>query len=96
MRTTTTPPPVPRRDGTVYLVLDDFGKFGQAYRETDTTQADLQTVVANLLAGQYERPLRVVAFWARDVTAAIAREVLARADAADLPLAVRDLVERIP
>jgi hypothetical protein len=101
MRTTTTPPPVPRRDGTVYLVLDDFGKFGHAYRETDTAQADLQTVVANLLAGQYERPLRVVAFntaqgWARDVTAAIAREVLARADAADLPLAVRDWVERIP
>ena len=85
-------PPVPSRDGTVYLVLDDFGKFGQAYRETNPTQADLQTVVANLLAGQYERPLQVVAFnttegWARDVTAAIAREVLARADAADLPVA---------
>ena len=68
--------------------------------KTDPTQADLQTVVANLLAGQYERPLRVVAFntaqgWARDVTAAIAREVLARAPAgaAELPLAVRDLVE---
>jgi hypothetical protein len=31
-------PPVPSRDGTVYLVLDDFGKFGQAYRETDPTR----------------------------------------------------------
>jgi hypothetical protein len=101
MPTTTTPPPVPSRDGTVYLVLDDFGKFGQAYRETDPTQAGLQTVVANLLAGQYERPLQVVAFnttegWARDVTAAIAREVLARAGEAELPLAVRDLVEGAP
>jgi hypothetical protein len=48
MRTTTTPPPVPSRDGTVDLVIDDFGTFGQAYRETDPTQADLQTVVANL------------------------------------------------
>jgi hypothetical protein len=38
MRTTATPPPVPSRDGTVYLVLDDFGKFGQAYRETDPTR----------------------------------------------------------
>ena len=51
MPTTTTPPPVPSRDGAVYLVLNDFGKFGQAYRETDRTQAGLQTVVANLLAG---------------------------------------------
>jgi hypothetical protein len=34
---------VPSRDGAVYLVLNDFGKFGQAYRETDRTQAGLQT-----------------------------------------------------
>jgi hypothetical protein len=47
MCTTTTPPPVPSRDGTV--VLDDFGEFGQACRESDPTQADLQTVVANLI-----------------------------------------------
>jgi hypothetical protein len=104
MRTTTTPPLSPShvgtvyQDDTVYLVLDDFGKFGQAYRETDPTQADRQTVVANLLSGQYERPLRIVAFntaegWARDVTAEIAQQALARADH-DLSPAVRDFVER--
>ena len=85
------------RDGTVYLVLDDFGTFGQAYRETDPTRADRQTVVANLLAGQYEHPVRVVAFniaqgWARDVTAEIAREILARADD-DMSPALREFVE---
>jgi hypothetical protein len=26
-------------DDSVYLVLEDFGKFGQAYRETDPKQA---------------------------------------------------------
>jgi hypothetical protein len=46
---------------TVYLVLQDFGSFGQAYRETDPSQADRQTVLSNLLSGQYERPLRIVA-----------------------------------
>ena len=93
-----TPSLVPSRDGTVYLVLDDFGAFGRAYRETDPTRADRQTVVANLLAGQYEHPVRVVAFniaqgWARDVTAEIAQEAVARADH-ELAPAVRDFVER--
>ena len=46
MRTTMTPPLVPSRDGTVYLVLDDFGEFGRAYRETQEAQADRQTVLA--------------------------------------------------
>jgi hypothetical protein len=59
---------------TVYLVLDDFGELGRAYRETDAAQADLRTIVADLLSGQYRHPLRVVAFntaegWARDVSA---------------------------
>ena len=65
------------------------------------SQADRSTVVADLLSGQYRRPLRVVAFntaegQERDVTAEIAREVLARAVELDreLPAAVRDFVER--
>ena len=100
MRNPMTAPLAPSRDGTVYLVLDDFGAFGQAYRETDPTRADRQTVVADLLAGQYERPRRIVAFniaegWVRDVSAEIAQEVLARAGADhELSPAMRDLVER--
>jgi hypothetical protein len=99
---TTTPRPLPRHDGTVYLVLDDFGQFGTAYRETDPAAADRKTVVADLLSGQYRHPLRVVAFniaegWARDVTGEVARELLARAAELDPDLdAVRDLVERAP
>jgi hypothetical protein len=56
-----TPPLAQGRDGTVYLVLDDFGELGSAYRETDAAKADLATVVADLLSGQYRYPLRVAA-----------------------------------
>jgi hypothetical protein len=95
-------PPLPHsRDGTVYLVLDDFGELGSAYRETDAAKADLTTVVADLLSGQYRHPLRVVAFntaegWSRDVSADIARQVVTRARELDrdLPAAVRAFVER--
>jgi hypothetical protein len=95
------PPPAPGPDATVYLVLDDFGELGSAYRETDPAEADLQTVVAGLLSGQYQHPLRVVAFntaqgWARDVTGEVAREVLACAVALhhEPPPHVHDFVER--
>jgi hypothetical protein len=94
-------PSVPDRDGTVYLVLDDFGEFGRAWREAQEAQADRQSVLADLVSGQYERPLRVVAFntaqgWARDVTAEIAREAFARAVALDheLPPHLHEFLER--
>ncbi len=97
-------PPLPHSregNGTVYLVLDDFGELGRAYRETDAAQTDLKTVVADLLSGQYRHPVRVVAFntaegWARDVSADIARRLLTRAREweHELPAAVRDFVER--
>ena len=86
------------QDDTVYLVLDDFGSLGQAYRETDPGQADRQTVLSNLLSGEYRRPVRIVAFnttegWARDVTAEFANEALAYPDQDDLSAAVRAFVE---
>jgi hypothetical protein len=82
------------RDDTVYLVLDDFGALGSAFRETDAAKADLTTVVADLLSGQYRHPLRVVAFntaegWARDVSADIARKVVTRARELDEELPAR-------
>ena len=85
------------QDDTVYLVLDDFGSLGQAYRETDREQADRQTVLSNLLSGEYRRPLRIVAFnttegWARDVTAEFAIEALTRED---LSAAAREFAEGV-
>lgn len=67
----------------VYLVLDDFGHLGRAWRETDEAGASRATLVRNLLDGQYEAPVRIVAFntaegWSRDVTVDIADEVRRR------------------
>jgi hypothetical protein len=75
-------------DVTVYLVVNDFGKLGKAYVETDVAEADRETVILNLLSGQYSNALRVVAFntaegWSRDVSEDIANEVLERAFDAD-------------
>jgi hypothetical protein len=93
---------VPGRPGdVVYLVLDDFGSVGQAYREADPSEDDEAYVIHNLMTAQYSRPQRIVAFsvaegWARDVTADVARKVLDRAIAsgAMLPPTTRELVER--
>ena len=66
-----------------YLVLDDFGRLGRAWRETDEAGATRATLVRNLLEGQYENPVRIVAFntaegWSRDVTVDIADELRRR------------------
>jgi hypothetical protein len=64
---------VPEQD--LHFVLCDFGQSGQAYVETDPTEA-----VRNLLHGQYDRPVRVLALdveegWVRDVSEIIATKV---------------------
>ena len=71
-------------DVTVYLVVNDFGKLGKAYVETDITEADRETTIRNFISGQYSNALRVVAFntaegWSRDVSVDIANKVLERA-----------------
>src|ERR1700691_6412666 len=74
----------PSDDVTVYLVLNDHGKHGIAYDETDPAEADLETTIQNFLTGRYENALRVMAFnaaegWSRDVSEDIARGLLQRA-----------------
>ena len=71
----------PSDDVTVYLVLNDHGKHGIAYDETDPAEADLEITIQNFLTGRYENALRVVAFntaegWSRDVSEDIAQELL--------------------
>jgi hypothetical protein len=71
---------VPSLNEDVHFVLCDFGRAGLAYVETDPSEADATTVVQNLLHGQYERPVRVLALnadegWARDVSETIAAKV---------------------
>jgi hypothetical protein len=70
----------------VYVVMQDFGNFGRAYCETDEERADRETLIRSLIDGQYDHPVRIVAFntaqgWSRDVSTEIAREVGQRAKA---------------
>jgi len=79
----TSPSIVPWGEKDTYLVLDDFGRLGRAWRETDEAGTSRATLVRNLLDGQYENPVRVVAFntaegWSRDVTLDIADELRRR------------------
>jgi hypothetical protein len=47
----------------IYLVLDDFGaRIGRAWREADEGKTDRATVLRGLMEGQYNAPVRVVAF----------------------------------
>jgi hypothetical protein len=49
-------------DVTVYLVLNDNGKLGLAYVETDPAEADRESIIRNFLSGQYGNAVQVVAF----------------------------------
>ena len=102
MRRTWTPSIVPRDDDdTVYLVVNDFGRTGVAFVETDIERTDLETVISDLMDGQHSSPIKVIAFntaahWSRDVSADIAREIQRRADLAnqDLSSSIEDFVQR--
>ena len=79
-RSNWTPSIVPSTDQTVYLVADDFARIGRAWRETNLETADLETVIQQMLAGEYSNPIRVAAFntsehWSEDVSEDIAREI---------------------
>jgi hypothetical protein len=68
----------------VYLVLDDFGgRIGQTWRETGVEDANLETVLTDLLGGQFSNPVRVIGFnaaegWSRYVSEDIANELSQR------------------
>lgn len=88
-------------DQTVYLVLDDFGDLGRAYREADPDTSDLESVIDGLLTGQYTNPVRIVAFntqqkWSDDVSKQVAREIKRRCDLqlSDVPPSAQAFVGR--
>jgi hypothetical protein len=97
-----TPSIVPNGDDqNVYLVVDDFGRGGRAWREADVEATDLETVILDMLEGQYKNPVRVVAFntaekWSQDVSADVAFELRQRCDLQlpDVPFFLQDFVDR--
>ena len=97
-----TPSIVPdENDRTIYLVADDLGKPGRAWREADYEATNLETVVQDLLAGQYRKPSRVVAFntaerWSEDVSVDVAHELRRRCDLQmrDIPFYLQAFTDR--
>jgi hypothetical protein len=88
-------------DDTIYLVADDFGQIGRAWREADYDTTDLETVIQGLLSGEYSNPIRVVAFntgerWSEDVSEDVASELRRRCDLQmrEVPAALYDFVDR--
>ena len=86
-------------DQTVYLVVDRFGPFGSVYHETEVERTDIEKIIADLMSGQFNDPVRVVAFntlehWSEDVSKDIADEIQTRCDieGVAVPEHVRDFV----
>jgi hypothetical protein len=97
-----TPPIVPKSDdASVYLVVDNLGSYGEVWREIETVRTDLESVLEDLLSGQYSSPVRVVAFntaegWSRDVSEDVAHELRRRSDLQrkDLSEGLADFIRR--
>jgi hypothetical protein len=86
-------------DRDVYLVLEDFGPLGRAWRETDDSETDRQTLIRDMLDGQYENPVRIVAFntaegWSRDVSEDIANDLQdAWSNRAEISASVEEFIQ---
>jgi hypothetical protein len=87
-------------DQTLYLVVDGFGD-GATRRELEIERANLEATICELMLGQFNDPLRVIAFntlehWSEDVSVEIALEIQSRCDmdGRDLPEHIKDFVER--
>jgi hypothetical protein len=92
---------VPRGvDQDVYIVLENFGgRLGCSWRETDVESADRDTLIRDLVDGQYSDPVRIVSFnvaggWCRDVTMDIADELRRRyVEFDEVPDSILDFLE---
>lgn len=84
-------------DETIYVVVDSLG----AGREAESERTDLGAVISDLLSGQFNCPIRIVAFntlehWATDVSRDVAVEIQCQSDMDGLPVPehLKDFVDR--
>lgn len=77
--------PVPYgADQTIYVVVDGC-QHGKIYQEIEIERADFEAALTDLLSGQFNDPIRVVAFntlehWSKDISVDVAREIQCRCD----------------
>jgi hypothetical protein len=72
-------------DQTVYLIVDRLARLWSVYRETEVERIDLEMVITDLMSGQFNDPVRVIAFntlehWSEDISKQIADELQVRCD----------------
>jgi hypothetical protein len=72
-------------DQTVYLVIDRLDARGSADREIEVERSSVETIIGELMCGQFHDPVRIMAFntlehWSDDVTAEVAVEIQTRCD----------------
>ena len=86
--------------GTVHMLLDDFSR-ARAWREMDEEHTDERDIVSEIIDGEFNRPIKIVAFnleenWVRYVTEDIARAVIetATAERQQLSRAAAEFVAR--
>lgn len=78
-------------DQTIYLVVDSFSARDGTYREIELERSDFETVVSDLLSGEFNAPVRVIAFntlehWTDDVSKQVAEEIQSCCDAEAAPV----------
>lgn len=85
-------------DQTMYLVVERPGPDRIARK---TERADLETVIADLMSGQFSDPVEVIAFntlehWSDDLSKAVATEIRCRCDIEgyDIPVYLDEFVGR--
>ena len=66
-------------------MMDDLGRLGRVWHETDPDSTDRETVIRDLLDGQYFNSVRVISFniaegWSRDASDDIADALRWRCD----------------
>jgi hypothetical protein len=86
-------------DETAYLVVDRLGRLGGVDREIEVERADIETIIADLVAGQFNEPVRVIAYntlehWSQDISEDVALEIQSRCDieGAAVPEYIQDFV----
>ena len=92
---------VPGGEPAVYFVMDDLGgRLGRIWREVEAEATDYETVIRDLLSGQYSNPVRVVSFntaegWSRDVSAEVAEDLQQRChlESRELPESLMAFIE---
>jgi hypothetical protein len=87
-------------DRTLFVVVDRVGGQGRSPSEAEIERTDFESIISDLLSGQFGDPIRVIAFntlehWSEDVSSEVAREIQTRSDidGENLPDHLQDFVK---